>query len=102
VRGERHRTGFKKEQGAQQQTESSRPRARGGHQDLSPPSCMHSSVKDLASKKESAVHELVARRQRAQDPCLQWKCQDSGPVSSCGKDAESPRRCKAHESVSYR
>ncbi len=48
------------------------------------------------------MHELVARRQRAQDPGLQRKCQDSGPVSSCGKDAESPRRCKAHESVSYR
>jgi hypothetical protein len=51
--------------------------------------CTHQSKSFARSKKESAVHELVARRQRAQDPGLQRNCQDSGPVSCCGKDAES-------------
>jgi RNA polymerase-associated protein RTF1 len=102
-RGEKRDTwlALRKSRGARQ-AESSRPRERG-HRDLGPPSSrMRSSVKESTrSKKESALHELVARRQRAQDPGLQQKRRDSGPVSR-SKEAGSPQRRKARESVSYR
>ncbi|KAH8946808.1 hypothetical protein BDL97_11G006200 [Sphagnum fallax] len=101
-RGEKRDTwlALRKSRGARQ-AESSRPRERG-HRDLGPPSSrMRSSVKESTrSKKESALHELVARRQRAQDPGLQQKRRDSGPVSR-SKEAGSPQRRKARESVSY-
>lgn len=83
------------------QAEASRPSHRR-ERDLGPPSSrMRSSVREgTRSKKENALNELVARRQKAQEPSSLRKRRDSGLTPS--REAHSPGRKKPRESLSYR
>lgn len=84
------------------QAESSRPRDRRDR-DVGPPSSrMRSSVREVTrSKKENALSELVARRQRAQDPGLQRRRRDAG-LKRRDREAASPGMQKTHGSPSFR
>lgn len=95
---------LRKSRGNRHQAEASshRPSHRR-ERDLGPPSSrMRSSVREgTRSKKENALNELVARRQKAQDPSSLRKRRDSGLTPS--RDTHSPgRKSKPRESLSYR
>lgn len=83
------------------QAEFSTPNHRR-ERDLGPPSSrMRSSVREgTRSKKENALNELVARRQKAQDPSsLRKRGRDSGMTPS--REAHSPGRKKPSQSMSF-
>ena len=84
------------------QAEASRPPHRR-ERDLGPPSSrMRSSVREgTRSKKETALHELVARRQKAQDPSSQRRRRESG-MTAQDRETESPGSKKPGESMSFR
>lgn len=94
---------LRKSRGNRQAEASSRgPSHHRREKDLGPPSSrMRSSVREgTRSKKENALNELVARRQKAQEPSSLRKRRDSGLTPS--RETHSPGRKKPRESLSYR